>query len=202
METQIVPSSAIPVRTLQEELQNVEDTKERKFLLYRIAGLSIGDSLTFVKRNMGSYNKWIMKPEFQAISRRRVELERSHRAEAIKLLRRENQIGAVIIEERIIEELMAELDNKEYNLIKTPIAKTVYDKLMQDIDTMPSIMVKKLSWVDKMEVLLGGRNENSETENSQSTQSVEGEFVQEIAQGNNEIQETEEGVIGEIIGEK
>ncbi len=197
METSIIPSSEIPVRTLAEELQGLSGTKERKFLLFRIAGLNVQDSLTFTRVKIGSYNKWLEKPVFNALNLRRTELEKYHRAEAVKLLRRENQLGAVVIEERIIEALMAELDSGEYNLMKTPIAKTVYDKLMQDIDAMPILNVKKLSFIDKMAILMGGQSGNSEAENNQPAQQGQSQPFKELTQRVDQIQEdyVEKGII-------
>ena len=218
IETRIVPSTEIPVKTLAEELQVISATNERRFLLYRIAGSNIEDSLSFLHLKIGSYNSWCDKPLFQQLNARRKELEIAHRSEAVKLLRRENQVGAVIIEQRIIEALLKELEGvpvkgddgtwrieHEYDLMRTPIAKTVYDKLMQDIDAMPTVKlnVDKRTFVDRMAILLGGVNGNIQTENSQSTQLEESKPDKAIATRHNQVQETDaqEGIIieGEII---
>jgi len=206
MDIQIIPSTEIPTKSLSEELQELGDSRQRKFLLYRIAGLSVENSLSHIGLKLGSYNQWLNKPVFLALNKRRTELEKNHRAESFKLLRRENQLGAVVIEEKIISTLMAELDSGEYNLIKTSIAKTVYDKLMQDIDAIPIMNVKKLSFIDKMAVLMGGRNGNSETEDSQSTEQNQSQSFKELVQGVDQVQEDsiEEGIIveGEVINEQ
>ena len=190
MTMQVIDSQDVPVRTLQEELYEITATIERRFLLYRIAGLSVKDSLGFCKVGMGSYNAWTEKPAFLAVNRRRNELERDHRAEAIKLLRRENQIGAVVVEERIINTLLEELDNKEYVLIKTPIAKTVYDKLMADIDAMATINVKaKMTFIDKMAMLMNGGTDVSKAEDSQPAQSPQSQPYQITEKGHNKVKE-------------
>lgn len=197
MDTKVIASTEVPVKTLQEELSVISATAERRFLLYRIAGSSIEASLSYLHLKIGSYNGWLEKPAFRELNRRRAELEVGHRSEAVKLLRKENQIGAVIIEERIIETLLQELEDKEYNLMRTPIAKTVYDKLMQDIDAMPTINVKaKMNFIDRMAILMGGNND-SQAEDSQSTQFTQSQPLQISVQGSNQVQEavTEERII-------
>ena len=178
MEVALINTPDVPQRSLADELHIISGRKERKFLLFRIAGLDIKDALTFTGVNQGSYNAWCEKPDFRELNRRRGDLERDHRSEAVKLLRRENQIGAVVIEQRIIETLLQELDSHEYDLMRTPIAKTVYDKLMQDIDAMPTITLKtKQTFIDKMAVLMGGMNNDRQAENSQPAQSTEGKLI-------------------------
>lgn len=168
-----------PTKTLAEEMAAIVGIK-KKFLLYRIGGLNVEQALAACSKKIGSYTLWLTDPDFIRINNRRQELELVHRNEAVKLLRRENQLGAVLIEERIILEIQRELEDywlylkdrddpnitpenkhkrEEFILIKTPLARAVYDKLIQDIDAMPSIQIKKLSFADKMAVLLQGINQ-------------------------------------------
>lgn len=118
-------------------------------MLYRIAGLSKGDSIKLTGIKTQTYNTWVRKENFVALHRRLDEFSNDSKQEAIQLLRRDNQFAAAMLERKIIARLEIEVATGEYELIKTNFAKEVYSKLMNDLDTVP-IHQTNATWIDKL----------------------------------------------------
>ena len=75
--------------------------------------------------------------EFVALYRRRDEFNAAYKDEAIRLLRRDNQLEAVLLEGKILTKIKEELENSTYNLVRTQLAREVYTKLIGDLDVAP-----------------------------------------------------------------
>ncbi|GAH14617.1 unnamed protein product, partial [marine sediment metagenome] len=94
-------------------------------------------TLCGVKR--GTYNTWCQNPDFVALYRRRDEFEGEYKQEAIQLLRRDNQLAAVLLESKILAKMKEEILSGELSLTRTNLAKEVYSKLINDLDYQPPI---------------------------------------------------------------
>ena len=104
--------------TLSEKIKPLS-RNPRTFLLWRIAGLDVKFARELAGVAQGTYNVWTQNEEFSALYRQLPDLTYQYKQEATKLLRRENQLDAVLIEGKILRTMKEELDTKEYNLIKT-----------------------------------------------------------------------------------
>ncbi|GAG77568.1 unnamed protein product, partial [marine sediment metagenome] len=82
---------------------------------------------------------WLQRSEFVDLYRRRDEFAGEFKQEAIKLLRRDNQLEAVLLEGKIVAKMKEELASGEYDLIRSNMAKEVYSKLIADLDVVPQI---------------------------------------------------------------
>jgi hypothetical protein len=121
--------------TLKEELRDLQGKKKR-FLLLRIADVEQDVARQLCGVSPASYNLWFRqtRDNFVALYRRRDELCTNYKHEAIQMLRRDNQLAAVLLEEKIINKMKDELDTGDYNLIRTNLARDVYTKLIGEID--------------------------------------------------------------------
>lgn len=124
--------------SLREEVKVLSGNKRRFFLL-RIADIDTKAALTICGVKRGTYNSWLQHSEFVDLYRRRDEFAGEYKQEAIKLLRRDNQLEAVLLEGRIVAKIKEELANGEYDLIRTNMAKEVYSKLISDLDIVPKM---------------------------------------------------------------
>jgi hypothetical protein len=123
--------------TLEEILSPIIGN-QRKFLLFRIADIDAAQARVLCNVKTSEYNHWFdntdENQDFIRINRQRVALTKHYKKEAIKLLRKSNQIAAILMEEKMIDVMTKELSSRCYDLIKTPIAKDVYSKLVTDLD--------------------------------------------------------------------
>lgn len=125
-------------------------SEQRRFILFRIVGMKVEKALISSKCNQGNYNSWVARDEyFRQVNSWVGALSRTHRQEAIVLLRRENQLTAVMLEEEVINRLMEEIQSGEYVLMKLPIAKEVYNKLIAVLDAMPVVNIKNMNFLDR-----------------------------------------------------
>jgi len=172
---------------LKEELRPIIGNR-RKFMLLRIANVDTSTARGLCHIKLGTYNSWLGDPVFVAIYRRKDELSAEYKQEAIRMLRRENQLAAVLLEGRIIQRLKDEIDTGEFELMKTPLAKAVYDKLISELDVNPSVHV--LTWQERLGQLGSGEvprieggksieGEYTETTDKQEEEPPEGELLQE-----------------------
>lgn len=135
---------------LKEELAGLIGV-QRKFMLLRIADISLPLAKNICKVSDGTYNTWVRRvpTKFSELYQRLEELTIQFRDEAILLLRRDNQLAAVMLEAEIIEKVREEVRDGEYKLTKTHLAREVYSKLMADLDATPRVQIA--SWEQRAE---------------------------------------------------
>lgn len=149
---------------LRDEIKAITGNK-RRFLLLRIVDIDTQPARQIVGITQGTYNTWLQNPDFVALYRRREEFSGEYKQEAIQLLRRDNQLAAVLLESKLINKMKDEIDSGEYELIRTNLAKEVYSKLITDLDVVPQIT--SLTWQQRIgQMVIEGR-----------PQIVEGEVV-------------------------
>lgn len=154
-----------------------------KFMLLRIADMDVETARNLCGVTKHAYNYWLKDDKFVEINRRREELAAEYKKDAIQLLRRQNQLEAVLLEEEIIYKLREEVRTGDLQLVKTHIAREVYSKLINDLDYQPP--VQALSWEQRITNLLlpdtpEGEviNEGfTETNSSQTEQHKEGNLL-------------------------
>lgn len=137
--------------TLREELKPLTGNK-RKFQLLRIVDMGVNTALTLCGVKRGTYNTWCQSETFVTLYRRREEFSGSYKQEAIQLLRRDNQLAAVLLESKILAKMKDEIASGELALVKTNLAREVYSKLITDLDVQPQI--KSLTWDQRVQQLV------------------------------------------------
>lgn len=137
--------------SIKERLTEIKSIPARRFLLLRMADVDTDIALKICKVNKGTYNNWCKDERFVAIHRQRGELVRDFQQEAIHMLRKETQLSAVMLEARIINKLVQEIETEEYVLMKTSLAKEVYSKLIGDLDHQPKALA--LTWEQRVQQL-------------------------------------------------
>ncbi len=150
--------------SLKDEIQSLHGNR-RKFFLMRLADMDTTLARTLTGVTKGTYNTWLQNPAFVEIYRRRDELSHLYKQEAVQMLRRDNQLEAVLLESKILAKLKEELESGEYNLIRSQIAREVYSKLMTELDVVPTTQI--LSWEQRI-----GRVINNNT-----PEQIEGEVI-------------------------
>jgi hypothetical protein len=152
----------------------------RKFLLLRIADMPVAESMSICGVKKATYHSWLQDDVFTAIYRRRDELSNDYKEEAIRLLRRDNQLAAVLLEEQVIATLVAEVQSGTYALAKTPLAKEVYTKLVANLDWQPKTLVNA-NWESSPIYNLLFKQQQEQIAGSVPAlpMTVEGEFIDE-----------------------
>lgn len=137
---------------LIQELKGIRG-KARKYLLLRISGIDdIEAALNMISATRGAYINWF-KPAFSAVNSRLNELRDNYKEDAIKMLRRDTQVEAVLLEADIIKRLQKEISSGKYDLVRTNIARDIFGKLLSEIDMQPK--GDTINWIDKIQVLQG-----------------------------------------------
>lgn len=134
--------------SLREEIKTLSGNKRRFFLL-RIADIDTKAALTICGVVRGTYNSWLQHSDFVELYRRREEFQGEYKQEAIQLLRRDNQLEAVLLEGRIVAKMKSEIASGEYDLIRSNLAREVYSKLISDLDKTPTTQI--LSWQQRLQ---------------------------------------------------
>lgn len=98
-----------------------------------------------------TYTTWFRNKSFAELYKKLPELAKDYKLEAIQLLRRDNQLDAVLLESKIIAEMKREIEIREYDLIRTNLAREVYSKLISDLDFQPKTLA--LTWEQKISQL-------------------------------------------------
>lgn len=150
--------------------------------MLRIAEVNRTAALSMVGVQVGTYNSWTSDGEssFVQIYRRLPELSEVYRLEAIKELRRDNQINAVMLEAKIIQRMTEEIESGEYSLIRTLLGRDVYSKLMNDLDYQPSTQMNWLQFLSQNFARGGGERPN------------EGQIIEATA---GQLEEHQEGTV-------
>ena len=118
----------------------------RKFMLLRISDMGVDEALSICNVKKATYHSWLQDEVFTGIYRQRDALSNDYKQEAIKLLRRENQLAAVLLEGKVIEKIKEEVESGIYSIIKTHLAKEVYTKLIANLDYQPATLVENNKW--------------------------------------------------------
>lgn len=137
--------------TLKDELKDFIG-KKRRFLLFRIAEVETNIAMSMCQIPQGTYNSWTAADtKFHQVYARLDELTGLYKQEAIQLLRRDNQLGAVLLEERIIQKMKEEVENGDYNLIRTNLARDVYSRLLDNLDAPATGDTNNLTWQQRIQ---------------------------------------------------
>ena len=139
---------------LKEELKSITGRKKR-FILLRIIDVGTEEARRLCGIRKGTYNTWLHNEAFVKVHQRKAELSLEYKQEALRMLRKENQLQAVLLEEKILEKIKQEIESGEYVLVKTNLAREVYSKLINDLDYQPP--VKNLTWEERIYNLKMGR---------------------------------------------
>ena len=164
---------------LKEELKGLTG-KKRRFVLLRISNVGATAALQLCGSKRGNYNNWLKNDSFIQLYRRIDEFRKECRQEALQLIRKDNQLQAVLLEEKIIHRMREEIDSGEYVLIRTNLAKEVYSHLLGDVDTQTQ--TQTISWEERIRALNLPREPALLTEGGNDEQESTSEESQEQAQ--------------------
>jgi len=164
---------------LQDKIKSLTGNK-RTFLLMRIAGLDVEFSKNMTRVTRGTYNSWFKNEEFALLYHQLSVLIQDYRQEAVQMLRKDNQLEAVLLEGKIIAKIKEELETGDYKLTRTHLAREVYSKLMTDLDIVPEV---KITWQQRYQGFFQRQPE-------QIGEAIDGEF-KEIGSVKAEHQEGE-----------
>jgi len=123
--------------------------KQRTYLLYRICELDMKQSLAMTDITKSAYNTWCADELFVEVHRRLPQLQ-AYKQEAMQILRRKNQLNAILLEGMVIQKITDEVKAGRWNMAKTKLGTMVFDKLMNDLDIQPQV---HLSWQDRLKEL-------------------------------------------------
>jgi len=143
---------------------------KRTFVLMRVSGLDSNIAMNLIGVSRGTYNSWFKNDIFSAIYSQIPDLIIAYRDEAIQLLRRGNQLEAVILEGKMIRKIAEELDTGDLKFTRTHVAREVYNKLVSDLDKVPSLNVKEITWEQKIFGLI------TPQEQIEEGKTIDGEF--------------------------
>lgn len=132
---------------LQDRIKSLTGNK-RTFLLMRIAGLDVDFSKKLTSVTRGTYNSWFKNEEFALLYHKLPILIQDYRIDAVQLLRKDNQLEAVLLEGKIISKIKEEIEAGDYKLTRTHLAREVYSKLMTDLDIIPEV---KFTWQQRFQ---------------------------------------------------
>jgi len=165
--------------TLREEIKTLSGNRRRFFLL-RIADLDTKAALKLCGVVRGTYNTWLQNKEFVELYRRRDEFAGDFKQEAIQLLRRDNQLEAVLLEGKILAKMKSELATGivgENSIIRSNLAKEVYSKLIGDLDVQKQ--EAPMSWAERFAQFFNISNVNI----TPGQPAIEGEAREQIGEG-------------------
>jgi len=164
-----------------EELIKTIDGRKRQFFLLRVAGMGAEAARQLCGITQGTYNSWLHNEAFAELYGKRAEFAAECKQEALRLMRRTNQLQAILLEEKILAKMKVEVESGEYDLLKTNLAREVYSKLINDLDYQPK--VASLTWAQRVQQLFMP-NQPQQIEGGEIT---DAEVIAETAN----IQETE-----------
>jgi len=176
--------------SLKDEVRTLSGNKRRFFLL-RIADLDTKAALKICGVVRATYSSWLQNTEFVELYRKRAKYAADYKQEAIQLLRRDNQLEAVLLEGKIIAKMRDELaggETGEGSLLRSNLAKEVYSKLISDLDVIPQAPI--LSWQQRIQQIFASpppdqitqgefRDAQFETDSIPQTEPSEGNFIEE-----------------------
>ena len=136
------------MQTLQEVLRPFRG-KARQFLILRISGIKKKTALEMARGGISDYNRWLIRPDFVEVHRQIQDLFVEHRDEALRMLRKENQLNAALMEGELIVQMRDEITSGDYQLLRTGIARELYARLMSEMDKSPDVQV--LTWEQRIQ---------------------------------------------------
>ncbi|MGW8177286.1 MAG: hypothetical protein ACWGQW_00595 [bacterium] len=133
--------------SLTQELGDIRGDK-LTYMLMRVSGVDTGTAKRMLQLKEGTYNTWLRDPNshFVSIHRRIPELTEQYRDEAFLMLRENNQLSAILLEGEILAEMREEVRIKTYKLVKTNLARTVYERVLDSMEKKPA----SGSWGDRL----------------------------------------------------
>lgn len=130
---------------LKEELAVLGNVKQKKFIQYLVAGIKKDVALKLCKIPAPTLKYWLHDNEqFHQLVNRVEELKDAYFEEAFQLLRQNNKVMALFLEQELLVKIKEEIESGEYNLVKTPLAKEVYNKALEE---SKGIIPPSASWV-------------------------------------------------------
>jgi len=125
---------------LKDEL-SLLNPKQKKFFHLLIAGVKRDAAMTVAGIPKATFKYWQGNDPFRSLLDRVEELKDAYFDEAFQLLRHDNKVMALFLEQELLEKIKGEIESGEYNLVKTPLAKDVYNKALEESKgiTLPSV---------------------------------------------------------------
>lgn len=117
---------------LKEELANL-NPRQKKFIHLLVAGTKRDNALIIAGIPKATAKYWLQEnQQFRSLVDRVEELKDAYFDEAFQLLRHDNKVIALFLEKELLDKIKEEIESGEYNLVKTPLAKEVYNKALEE----------------------------------------------------------------------
>ena len=188
----------MPAQPIKETLSSILEGltgKRRQYLIFLIAGLSQGYAIELTKVNKSSPSFWRKEDAKYALVESKAELlVNDYQEQAIKLIRRDSQVGAALLERIMIEKIREEVDSGEFVLLRTHLAREVYGKLIQNLDQLDSLP-QHITWQQLISMegdIIGKQEYIGTAEGGKETQRSESNSNKESIEGS--VQSKEEGL--------
>lgn len=136
------------MNTLHEVLRPFRG-KARQFLILRISGIKKKTALEMARGGISDYNRWLIRPDFVEVHRQIQDLFVEHRDEALRMLRKENQLNAALMEGELIVQMRGEIESGDYHLLRTGLARELYARLMSEMDKTPDTQI--VTWEQRIQ---------------------------------------------------
>jgi hypothetical protein len=119
--------------------------KQKKFIQYLVAGTKKDVALKLANIPTATLKWWLHdNKNFHALVERVEELKDAYFEEAFQLLRQGNKVMALFLEQELLVKIKEEIESGEYNLVKTPLAKEVYDKALE---SAKGVTIPNAGWI-------------------------------------------------------
>ena len=116
---------------LKDELSQL-NSKQKKFFHLLIAGVKRDTALAIAGIPKATFKYWQGNDPFRSLLDRVETLKDNYFDEAFQILRHDNKVIALFLEQMLLEKIKEEIESGEYNLVKTPLAKDVYNKALEE----------------------------------------------------------------------
>lgn len=133
---------------------------QREYIIRRVAGLNPKTCREIIGIQQGTYNTWFHQQEFAIVHRQLPDLTRDYRSEAIQILRRNNQLEAVLLEREIVDKMRDEVASGELVLCRTNLAREVYSKLISELDVSPQVKIE--TWQQRVQAIINPLRQGGE----------------------------------------
>jgi len=198
MTTALQTGQTIGLKEMLSELK----LKQRTYLLYRVCELDMKKAMAMTDISKSTYNQWCADEKFIEVHRKLPVLQSQYKGEALRLLRKKNQLNAILLEGLVIEKIIGEVKQGRWNMAKTKLGVLIYDKLIQDLDIQPQV---HLSWQDRLKQMddyMQGGNDGTITVSTETsrieTEYQKGDSGKDDDDPPDEVEEEiEEGVVVE-----
>ncbi len=121
-------------------MENINDLlvslsyKQRRYILCRMGMMDTQEADSLAGTTAAGRAQWkVNSPRYKELDDNIETLQRDYGDIALKWLKKENQLTAVLLEKKILDKIEQEIDKGEYDLVKTHLAREVFARHTEEI---------------------------------------------------------------------